>query len=92
MDAGPKVLVVPFTELDAETGPLFTQWCQQHMTGAVNEPVVVDVVRLDLLCAAGITALLELEQQLDGRKLRLVGARPPVQRIVELCQLERWLA
>jgi anti-anti-sigma factor len=66
-------------ELDSSTAIRLEERMHQFDPG---EQLIVDLRGLDFLDSAGLTVLVEAKRA-RGEKLRLVGARPPVQHVFE---------
>ena len=84
---------VPFAVLDIGTVTEFRAWAEAV---APREPatMLLDLSGVDLVTAAGVSALLAFEHELpSGSQLRIVNELPIVRRVLAICELdERWLA
>ena len=88
-------LRVPFAVLDLATVDEFRRWVSARIPADDGVDVLFDLGDVDLLMAAGVQAILDVETGLvaEGRTLGVVGAAPIVRRVLEICGLaERWLA
>ena len=89
----PLTLSPPFTELDADTVADFRQW-GQRWTASATPVVNLDFSAVEYLGASAISALLEIEQTLSARgvRLRIINAQRIVKRVLTICDLNtRWL-
>jgi anti-anti-sigma regulatory factor len=87
---------VPFDALDLSTVAEFAQWCRETLVPAPASAgrVVLDFEGVELVTAAGVQALCDLDAELGGRGLRLgiAAAAPVVVRVLEICDLaDRWV-
>ena len=86
-------LRVPFAVLDIGTVTEFRAWAAAV---APREPatLLLDLSGVELVTAAGVSGLLDLERALpSGSQLRIVNELPIVRRVLAICELEeRWLA
>lgn len=91
LDAAP--LPVPFAVLDIGTVAEFRSWAEAVAPGQ-PAALVLDLSGVELVTAAGVSALLALERELpSGSQLRIVNELPIVRRVLAICELdERWLA
>ncbi len=86
-------LRVPFAVLDICTITEFRGWAEAI---APTQPatLLLDLSGVELVTAAGVSALLAVERELpSGSQLRIVYEPPIVRRVLAICDLdERWLA
>jgi anti-anti-sigma factor len=88
---------VPFDTLDLSTVDDFARWSRVWMPTSATSAgaaVVLDLRDVELVMAAGVSALLELEAELArrGLALRLVEATPIVGRVFDICDVsQRWV-
>ena len=78
--------------LDIGTVAEFGVWAEA-VAPILPATLVLDLAAVELVTAAGVSALLALERSLpSGSRLRLVNEAPIVRRVLVICELdERWL-
>jgi anti-anti-sigma factor len=86
---------VPFDALDLSTCEEFTEWYRGLLAAGPSRrgDVILDLVGVQLVTAAGVRALCDLEAELaaSGRRLAVTGAAPIVLRVFRICDVsERW--
>jgi anti-anti-sigma factor len=83
---------VPFAVLDIGTVTEFRAWAEA-VTATQSETLVLDLSGVELVTAAGVSALLAVERELPpGSQLRIVNELPIVRRVLAICDLDgRWL-
>jgi anti-anti-sigma factor len=83
---------VPFTVLDIGTVTEFRAWVET-VAPSRAATVLLDLSDVELVTAAGVSALLAVELELpSGSQLRIVNEPPIVRRVLAICDLdERWL-
>lgn len=83
----------PFTELDAATAAEFSAWGRK-LFGAAPVLVILDFSAVAYLGASAISILLEMDNALATRgvRLRIINAQRIVTRVLTICDLHtRWL-
>src|SRR6266545_4134793 len=90
--AGNTLRVFGVKELDAATATSFQDLVRETLTESVGQ-IEVDLSSTVNLDSCGLGALVSLRKLLgDGRgTIRLLNAAPPVQQMLELTRLYRWL-
>ena len=86
-------LRVPFAVLDIGTAAEFLAWAEA-VAPLRAATMLLDLSGVELVTAAGVSALLAVERGLpSGSRLRIVNELPIVRRVLAICDLaERWLA
>jgi anti-anti-sigma factor len=87
-------LRVPYTALDLATVDDFRRWVSERTPAAAGVGVVLDLADVELVMAAGVQALLDVDTELaaGGRTLGVVEASPVVRRVLDICGFaECWL-
>jgi anti-sigma B factor antagonist len=85
-----RVVVEVTGEVDTYTAPLLDVCLQSQVARDAVREIVVDLRRVTLLGAAGITALARAERRCRARSARFsiaTGGRPEVLRVLRLCGL-----
>jgi anti-anti-sigma factor len=84
----PVLLRVPCAVIDHWTVDEFVVWVRQHATGS-GAAVLLDFTDVEFLMAAGVRALVELDDELRdaGRRLTVTNESRIVRRVLEVCEL-----
>jgi anti-anti-sigma factor len=90
-------LRVPFDALDLATVDPFLRWAKDEIACPSAEAagqIVLDLELVEFVMAAGVQALLELEDELcsTARTLAVANPAPIVARVLEICSVaDRWI-
>jgi anti-anti-sigma factor len=89
---------VPFGALDMASVDDFRRWVHDRIATGVADGAraafILDLGEVEFVMAAGVQALVELEDELTlvGRTLAVTGAAPIVARVLDICGFaDNWI-